>query len=289
MLRNALLLLVIVALIIMYIQNRFIWSDFTQPMNFLVYQQPDISYLKSEVNLWIPKTMGDHSAIPCCFIKHEQPGISDPGESDRNLIVYSHGSGELITSCRSYLERMSSTLACDVVTYDYSGYGLNSSSMYERTPEGVNDTLWHVYDHFINNLKYKRSNTVIMGYALGTGPSLYLTSRFSHGEQFKALVLISAFSSYRCLIRQKSHSFVSKLFRERWNNELMMRQTQPDLPVYLIHGEQDTWTPPSHTTHLASARSHNTFVTMLASAGHQIPWDTVTDTVLTDIFKPGQS
>lgn len=98
-------------------------------------------------------------------------------------ILFSHGSHETLGEVYPLLLNLSTILKCDVVSYDYSGYGLSTGI---PSPEEINRDIYEV-SHFCSTiLKIDRKSLLLFGYSLGTTPTLYLGN---HPHYKKLLVL----------------------------------------------------------------------------------------------------
>jgi fermentation-respiration switch protein FrsA (DUF1100 family) len=87
---------------------------------------------------------------------------------------------------------------------------------------------------------------LVFGRSMGSGPASYLASRKNIG----ALVLMSAFTSIRAVVRDLAGKWAQYLIKERFNNlEYMSRVT---CPSFLIHGLKDNLIPYKQSQELHS-------------------------------------
>jgi abhydrolase domain-containing protein 17 len=91
-----------------------------------------------------------------------------------------------------------------------------------------------VFDYFTNKLNIHPKDIIIFGRSIGSGPATWLASRKNIG----ALVLMSAFTSIRAVVRDLAGKWAQYLIKERFNNlEHISRVT---CPTFLIHGLKDS-------------------------------------------------
>ena len=184
--------------------------DSRSPLNLAIYQEPKNGYTKNLINHWVDKDWrSDRKQIPCLI----ERGYADSvPEEERSLIIYSHGNAEDILLCSQFIRKLSMDLKCDVLCWDYSGYGLNDIDSFERSAEGINLSLQTVINSMLSK-GYQMKNTIIWGYSLGTGPSIHNTARLcSEGvnQPPKCLILFGAYSSILDVVRDITKRYISK-------------------------------------------------------------------------------
>ena len=95
-------------------------------------------------------------------------------------------------------------------------------------------------------LKVKPSDIIVFGRSIGSGPASWLASKRRVGM----LVLMSAFTSIRAVVRDILGAVAQYLVRERFCNiELMAKVTAP---VFFVHGLQDNLISYRHSQALKS-------------------------------------
>lgn len=253
-------------------------TDFNSPLNFIMFQEPRNKYSSQLVNVWVDKKWTDDGdRIPCYLELHNSE--SDDKEADRTLIIYSHGNGENLLNCTQFSRELATSLNADVLSYEYSGYGINKYNKFERTAEGINLTLKTVYEHMITTKNYKSSNIILWGYSIGSGPSLELASSLSKTSQaVKGVILLGAFTNVKTIIRENTHDKIADMFSERWDNLSTIRKVS--CPILLLHGEHDTFIPVTHSTQLKNANT-NAKLQILPSASHaNFNWDLIIEKVV---------
>jgi len=106
-------------------------------------------------------------------------------------IIYSHGNATDIGAMFPIQVILAHSLNCNVVVYDYSGYG--ESGGVPEEPSTYRD-IDAVYDYVVDEVANGVSrNIVLYGQSVGSGPCCYLASRTD--QQLGGMVLHSPFTS----------------------------------------------------------------------------------------------
>lgn len=119
----------------------------------------------------------------------------------RQIIIYSHGNSEDLGVDAKIGLLLSTDLDVSVICYDYSGYGHS-----EGTPSEENcyEDISAVYDHVTNDLGYRPCDVILMGWSLGSGPTVHLASQLS--IEYKKISKEGA----RCRERSKGISIIGE-------------------------------------------------------------------------------
>jgi len=126
---------------------------------------------------------------------------------------------------------------------EYPGYGLYKGASSDT--QILNDAET-VFDYLTTKLSIHPKDIIVFGRSMGSGPASYLASRKNVG----ALVLMSAFTSIRAVVRDLAGKWAQYLIKERFNNlEYMSRVT---CPTFLIHGLKDNLIPYKQSQELHS-------------------------------------
>ena len=122
--------------------------------------------------------------------------------------------------------------------------------MYKGFPSdaGIMHDSEAIYDFLTNRLKVKPKNIILFGRSIGSGPATYLASKREVG----ALVLMSAFTSIRAVVKDFMGKLAQYLIKERFNNLETMAQVK--CPTLLIHGQKDNLIPFNHSEELQRKR-----------------------------------
>lgn len=273
------LLAALVTCIVVFMTGpRLCWADYRSPLNFIMFQQPKTGYTDQLVNQWIPKPWRmDGTRIPS-RIEFGYP--ENVPNQDRLLILYSHGNAEDLLKCMQFMRNITDELDADVMTWDYSGYGLNEADSFERSAEGVNLSLATVIKYMTEEKNYCMSNIVLWGYSLGSGPTLRAAADLCQKQQPpKAVILLGPYSSILDMIKEKTSESVATWFSERWDNKNSIAQVT--CPILIMHGQSDGLIPHHHSKKLVGVQPAAKLV-LLPNTGHtQFLWPEVIQQVRT--------
>ena len=129
----------------------------------------------------------------------------------------------------------------NVLAIEYPGYGLYKGTPNDATIMKDSEA---VYEFFVRKLKVKPRNIIIFGRSIGSGPATYLASKREVG----ALILMSAFTSIRDVVKDFAGKWAQYLIKQRFNNLEAIRNVS--CPIFLIHGQRDKLIPYSHSKEL---------------------------------------
>jgi len=93
----------------------------------------------------------------------------------------------------------------------------------------------------LDELKVAYEQIILFGRSIGSGPAIWLASRFPVG----GLILVAAFASINQVIRSLVGALISKAFLERFPNIQLIGNVS--CPTLFIHGEKDSLVPPSQS------------------------------------------
>ena len=114
--------------------------------------------------------------------------ISNKSSKNKITVVFSHDTLSTLGSLYSTLIYLSYRLQCDIMSYDYSRFGISSGSFSPR--EMINDC--ECVPTLLDYRGIPLSSVVLIGQTLGAVPSMYLASQF---PEVKGLVLISPYTT----------------------------------------------------------------------------------------------
>ncbi len=173
-------------------------------------------------------------------------------DKSRGTILQLHGNAENISS------HVNSVLwltleGYDVFTFDYRGYGRSEGS---PTQDGVHRDAQSALETVLTLPDINKERLFVLGQSLGGAIAVYAVANSEHKNHVKALILDSAFSSYRDIAREKLAQFMltwpfqyplSLLFNDDYSPVKWIRTVHP-LPVLIIQGDQDTTVPVHHSS-----------------------------------------
>lgn len=179
-------------------------------------------------------------------------GWYNPVENARGTVIMSHGNGENIASSLFTVE-MFREIGCNVLTYDYGGYGNSTGS---TTEERIYADIEAMYDWLVETKGESPARIVIYGRSLGGGASTHIASE----RECAALILESTFASVPDVA---AHHFpwlpVRLLVKDRL--ESIKRIDRVTAPVLVMHSPDDSLVPFSNGQRLFEAANEpKTFV-----------------------------
>lgn len=90
----------------------------------------------------------------------------------------------------------------------------------------------------------KPEDIILFGRSIGSGPATYLASKRKVG----ALILMSAFTSIKAVVKDMAGSWAQHLIKQRFNNLEAIKQVV--CPTFIIHGQKDRVVPFQHSKQL---------------------------------------
>jgi len=167
-------------------------------------------------------------------------------EKPRPLLLYSHGNAEDLGTSYDYLQWLATNLNCDVLVYDYVGYGHSSVALMSEA--NMYEAIEAVYQHAAQRMTHvsKNSSLFLMGRSLGSTASTRLARLLSQQQEetgtrlYHGLILLSPLASgFRVLFRvgdsaSTLYSMLDRLFCPVVHDIQSVGQG-----VLIIHGLQD--------------------------------------------------
>ena len=166
-------------------------------------------------------------------------------------ILFSHGNGVDVGQAAGAAKLLCRRLNVDVIVYDYPGYGGNT---HPPSEEGAVQAAHAAYDYAIENAAGSPQNLILYGYSIGSA----LAVELARTCECAALVLQSPL---RSVIRVPFPSLPFTLPFDIMANEDKMTELPRDMPLYIMHGDDDVRIDISHGKALyESAMQHMTCV-----------------------------
>lgn len=173
-----------------------------------------------------------------------------PEGKSLGTILYLHGNAENISAhVNNVLWLIPEGFT--VFVFDYRGYG-NSEG--HPTIEGVHLDADAALKAIINLAGNDGHHIIVLGQSLGGTVAVYTVANSPLKNHVKALVIDSAFSSYRAIAREKAAQFVitwplqyplSFLINDHYSPDKWIRKVCP-VPLLIIQGDKDTIVPLHH-------------------------------------------
>jgi fermentation-respiration switch protein FrsA (DUF1100 family) len=144
-------------------------------------------------------------------------------------IIYSHGNATDIGAMHFMQVVIAKGLRCNVVMYDYSGYGESGGvAVEENTYKDIEAVYQYVLDHVV--IGGNERNIVLYGQSVGGGPSCFLAAKKNN---VGGLILHSAFMSGMRVLTPSRALACLDIFPN------ITRIQKVQCPVMVIHGMMD--------------------------------------------------
>ena len=190
----------------------------------------------------------------------------------RASVLYLHGNAENISTHFANVAWMPAA-GFNVLAFDYRGYGGSQGS---PTLDGVQlDTDAAMRTLLaLPNVDPKR--IIIFGQSLGGALAIHYAAHSEYRANVRAIVIDSAFSDYRRIVREKAASFFLT-----WPFQWLLPQTVDNdfspaasvhavspIPLLFIHGERDSIVPVEHSKRLYARAAEPKELWVVPDAGH---------------------
>jgi uncharacterized protein len=187
-------------------------------------------------------------------------------EAKATILVF-HGNAEnLSTHVNSVLWLVQEGF--NVFIFDYRGYGRSEGS---PDLDGVQRDGHAALEAALNLAQIKSGRVVVLGQSIGGAIAVYTVANFPHKERIAALIIDSAFSSYRRIASEKLAKFYlswfSFLFNNSYSPEKWIGKVTP-VPLLILHGEQDAIVPVHHAETLFDAAKPPKELWLVPAEGH---------------------
>ncbi len=188
--------------------------------------------------VWLTNTFKLH--FPIHFIKKSSPLI----------ILYSHGNGGSLGDFKHIVSYYSNWFNASICAVEYPSYGPAEGDASEDT---VNDNVITTFKFIVDVLGYPINNIILMGYSIGTGPTIKLAADLcDQNTPPGAVVTIAAFLSVCDIVRDLQKGFILSFFADaianRWNSGIAIKRVT--CPIMHVHGMLDDIIPYTHSEKL---------------------------------------
>jgi fermentation-respiration switch protein FrsA (DUF1100 family) len=182
------------------------------------------------------------------------------GLPEKPVVLFCDGNAWSVDHARWVVDRWTSMVGADVLVFDYRGYGRSTGRPSE---EGLYADACAAYDWLLKEKKVDPGRVVIVGQSLGGGVAMHLAGQVDH----QLLVLESTFTS---LPEAADAVFfpapMGAFCRERFPNLDRIRRYKK--PVFVSHGDCDTYIPCAHGERLAAAAGGPRYFWKCEGLGH---------------------
>lgn len=164
-------------------------------------------------------------------------------------VIYSHGNATDCGAMFFMYAMIARELQCNVVGYDYTGYGASMDFGVQPTEKQVYKDIDAVYDWCLDSglVTNPREQVILYGQSVGSGPTCYLASK----RPIAGLVLHSPIKSGLRVLTESRIMGCCDIFPN------INRITRISAPVFVIHGQKDSEVKVGHGEGLfAAAPAH---------------------------------
>ena len=146
------------------------------------------------------------SHIPCLFLKTRD-------KVSNKVIIYFHANYEDLGFTHHICSAIRKSLRMNVLSVEYPGYGMYKSDV-ECSSEAIQKDADQIYKFLTEIMNIEESNIIVMGRCVGSGPAVYLASKYNPAS----LILVSPFKSIKEAVKSifnKMGWFLEKFVKER--------------------------------------------------------------------------
>jgi len=184
----------------------------------LAFFPPDpVTYTRSDVTAFVTTDKGQ--TIPVLHIKHRAP---------RFTFLFSHGNAEDIGVNKIFCEWLSEQLKVDIVTYDYTGYGMADGEPGE--PNLYTDCT-AVYAWMKKTLNLRSDQIILYGKSLGTAATIDLATRM---PAMGVILVCPLASGARVVFPKMRNSMLDQVFCPSIDKIAKIQA-----PIMIMHGTKD--------------------------------------------------
>jgi len=190
----------------------------------------------------------------------------------RASVLYLHGNAENISTHFANVAWMPAA-GFNVLAFDYRGYGGSQGS---PTLEGVQLDTDAAMRTLLALPSVDPRRIIIFGQSLGGALAIHYAAHSEYRANVRAIVIDSAFSDYRRIVRDKAASFFLT-----WPFQWLLPQTVDNdfspaasvhavspIPLLFIHGERDSVVPLEHSRRLYARAAQPKEIWVVPDAGH---------------------
>jgi len=188
--------------------------------------------------------------------------VKGPRQPPRSTMLFSHGNAEDLGCVERWLEELAGVCDADILAYDYPGYGLSRNSI-ATAPMLMNEIGAYgaaeaAYEYLTNDLNIPPNKIVPFGRSLGTGPTVYLASKYD----VKGAVLQSPLLSAVRVVMNTPKTMWFDIFSN------VDKISKVKCPVLIIHGDRDEVINVRHGQVLHSMLKNPYSPLWIVGAGH---------------------
>ena len=193
-------------------------------------------------------------------------------------IIYLHANACDIGGMATELSELSRACGVNVLAVEYPGYGVYTADNMEPTAEGINQAAEHAVELLLAQGVHPHE-MIFFGRSIGTGPATRLAKLFkTRGWTPYGLILQSPYISIHRVVSEYVR-LGTWLIPNHWDNKKGVEKLGDDIPLLIIHGENDEIIPVSHGKELyTSSPSRKKHLVCPSLATHN-EWDLIQDVI----------
>jgi len=184
---------------------------------------------------------GGHQSIVTAWLPYSKGPDIKGSQHNPMTLLFSHGNAVDLAPLLPFLRDLGKALRCNVIGYDYSGYGQSTggegASDEDSNLPSVSQTfsdITSVYNHLINDLNIPPRTIIIYGQSVGSGPTSHLGAELSQSQLGGVVLHSPLYSGLRVLYPNWSY-WPSWL--DVYTNYLCVPKI--DVPTLVMHGTSD--------------------------------------------------
>ena len=175
----------------------------------------------------------------------------------KGLIFYLHGNkGNVDMWGNSAI--IYNTMGYDIFYLDYRGFGKSEGAIIDE--KQVHEDVATAYKQVTKD--YKKKNTIIIGYSIGTGLATYLATNQEH----KKLVLQAPFYNFTEFTGPLAPGFPDFMKKFQFQNNLHLQKITT--PIYIFHGTNDKLIPIENSVRLQKLQPNSAILYCLEGQNH---------------------
>lgn len=188
----------------------------------------------------------DKNRLACCYF---------PVPNADLIVLYSHGNAADIGHTAAYLLELSLDLNCDIVAYDYSGYGHSTGRPFESV---IYHDIEAVYRYLVEEMRVDPKSIILYGQSIGSTAVIDLAGKYEVG----AVILHSPLMSGLRVLRNMSRTW----FFDPFKNIVKIKKVPA--VVMVVHGTQDDLIPFEQGEAIHNAAPHAAPPLWIEGGGH---------------------
>jgi pimeloyl-ACP methyl ester carboxylesterase len=182
-----------------------------------------------------------------------------PDFKTRPTLLYLYGNGDCVATSMNLFRRFR-RLGANVMIPEYLGYPMSSGRPGEQA---FYDTADAAYSYLVNRTGVDRSQIIVVGRSIGSGPAIDLAAR-------KAVAGVATFSGFTSMdeMAQKIIPFYPTGFLCKTHFQNWRKIAEVKCPVFLAHGTKDDFVPYAMMGRLAAQAKVAVSVVPVEGADH---------------------